>query len=218
MELMVRYRRNLTYSSMHPTQANDPLDCSLKCISTARTYLQLHCELSTKSMARADHFWRMYIDWWVSAHPRDQSLRAIHDEHALAMTTVTLTRLLSCQFLRFLALLCAAISKPSQQQDTNLISDVVASPDVAAERAPSAGKLYNILRKFYQIVPRSIDEGRRINSLQTSTNPIQLDPNSEKRTHRLPQPFTADSLQQRLRAAKSQQPIRLRRRHDCIHG
>ncbi len=59
----------LTYSSMRPAHLGNALDFSSECISTARTCLQLHCELSTQFMARTDNSWRTYIGWWVGFIP-----------------------------------------------------------------------------------------------------------------------------------------------------
>ena len=53
----------LTYSSMRTPHISERLGFSDDCITTARTCLQLHCQLSDKFMARADDYWRAYIDW-----------------------------------------------------------------------------------------------------------------------------------------------------------
>ncbi len=74
----------------------------------------------------------------------------------------------------FLALLRAAISNPSDQQDTKLLSDVVTSLEAAAKQAPGAEKLYKICRILYQTALRIIDEGRRISSLRVGANSNQL--------------------------------------------
>lgn len=53
----------LTYSSIRPVHISNTLGFSNECISTARMCLNMHCELSTKFMARADDFYRDYINW-----------------------------------------------------------------------------------------------------------------------------------------------------------
>lgn len=74
----------------------------------------------------------------------------------------------------FLALLRAAISDPSDQQDTKLLSDVVTSLEAAVKQAPGAEKLYQICRILYQTALRIIDEGWRIGSFHVGTDSTQL--------------------------------------------
>ena len=63
LEMSLYSMLTLTYSSMRTTRIGDRLGFSDDCIVTARTCLQLHCQLSDKFMARADDYWRAYIDW-----------------------------------------------------------------------------------------------------------------------------------------------------------
>ena len=63
LEMSLYSMLTLTYSSMRIMRITDRLGFSDDCIVSARTCLQLHCQLSDKLMARADEYWRMYIDW-----------------------------------------------------------------------------------------------------------------------------------------------------------